>query len=74
MSIILLFCLVSLAQADAQQSQEGGNVRLSFMFPHNSKMKHLLGPLMEYSTTAGALAIAIERVEKEGILPGVNLT
>ena len=45
-------------------------IRAGFMFPHNTNMLAIKN--YGFSTTAGGIAVAIERIEREQLLPGYN--
>ena len=47
-------------------------IRAGFIFPRTSNIASVKEML--FATTAGAVAIALERVESERILPGINWT
>ena len=50
------------------------DVKIGFLFPHDSALRGYLTNKIGFSTSAGAVAVAVERIEKEGILPGANIS
>ncbi len=49
-------------------------VKIGLLFPHDTLVDNLsILKDVAFSTTAGAVAVAVDRVERDQLLPGVNI-
>lgn len=59
-----------LALETRDEARHSKIIRAGFMFPHNTNQLTIKN--YGFSTTAGGIAVALERIEHEQLLPGYN--